>query len=106
MSTSLAFAMYKPREGAAAQMAAILKEHLPLLKRLGFATERSAYTVQSTDGTIIEIFEWAGEEAKRAAHQHPEVAALWKRMEGLCDFPVMKELPESGARFPNFKFLF
>ena len=83
----------------------ILEGHLPTLREYGLIKNSSAYMLQSDDGTIIEMFEWKDEGAKQAAHEHPAIRTLWGKMQGICDFPSLNDLPESGTRFPNFKVL-
>ena len=99
----LAFAMYKPKPGKEQELNTLLVDHLPTLERLGFKTSTPAFVVQSTDGTIIEIFEWVSEETKRAAHVHPDVKRIWEPMDALCTYPAMKDLPEAQKPFPEFR---
>lgn len=103
MSTSLAMAMYKPKEGKAAELQQILDEHIPRLRELDLITTLEAITAISADGTLIEIFEWKSDEAKTVAHQHPAIMAIWGRMMPICEFPALKDLPEAQRPFPNFK---
>lgn len=105
MATTLAFAMYRPKQGRRDALLGIVDSHVPTLREYGMVTERANYVAQSTDGTIIEVFEWVSDEAKRAAHEHPAVAALWEKMYALCDFGKMKDLPEAGQQFPDFKLI-
>lgn len=102
MATSIAFAMYQPKKGKSAALKKILKDHIPTLRRLELITKNSAYMVESENGTIIEIMEWKGAAAKKAAHQHPAIRAIWGKMTGICSFPAMKDLPEALHSFPNF----
>lgn len=99
---SLAIALYKPAEGQTDELMLILHDHLPTLRRLGYATERPGVLARSSDGTVLEIFEWASDGAKAAAHQHPDIRALWARMMPICTFPSLSELPEAEKPFPNF----
>jgi hypothetical protein len=101
----LAFAMYKPNEGKEDELNEILKSHLPVLKEYGLISDQAPYTVRSSDGTIIEIFEWKDEESKAIAHQHPAMRSLWGRMMGICTFPAMSDLPEGKKSFPGFSVL-
>ncbi|MCG8605047.1 hypothetical protein MJD09_08625 [bacterium] len=82
-----------------------MKDHLPTLKEYGLATDRDGYVAKSTDGTFIEVFEWASSEAKDAAHEHPAIAMIWEKMASVSDFTTMAELPEAEMRFPNFDIL-
>ncbi len=97
--------MYKPKDGSEEDLKNILKDHLPVLKQLGFITGAGHFFARSANGTLIEIFEWVSEEAKVAAHQHPAVREIWGRMMPICEFPALKDLPEAQNRFPNFDLL-
>ena len=102
MSNQMAFAIYKPKEGKADELMDLVKKHLPKLQEYGLVTDRDAYLAQSSDGSIIEVFEWAGPDASRRAHEHPAIAAIWEGMGAVADFPALETLPEAGSRFPNF----
>lgn len=99
----LAFAMYKPKKGKATELKKLLRSHLPLLLRLGLITKNGNHFVESENGTLIEIFEWTDAAAKKKAHNNPAIVKIWEKMMPLCDFPAMKDLPESKVPFPNFK---
>ena len=99
----LAFAMYKPKKGKLAELKKLLKDHIPTLRKYELITNKGAFLVQSTDGTLIEIFEWASEAAKDAAHKHPAIMKIWGPMMPICEFPAMENLPEAAKSFPNFK---
>ena len=101
-SGRLAIAMYKPRAGKSEELKKILSDHIPTLRKYELITSNSAFMVESSDGTIIEIFEWTHEDAKNHAHEHPAIRTIWGKMEGICDFPALKDLPESTRPFPNF----
>ncbi len=102
---NLAFAMYKPKKGKEQEMKDILKDHLPTLRKYELITDKGHFFAQSADGTLIEIFEWASDEAKKAAHEHPAIMQMWGKMMPICDFPAMKDLPEAAKSFPNFELL-
>lgn len=98
----MAFAMYKPKPGKRDELLGIVRGHVPTLREYGMATERSSYIAESVDGTVIEVFEWVSEEAKKAAHEHPAVAKIWERMYGAATFSAMRDLPENDKPFPDF----
>lgn len=105
-STSMAFAMYKPKEGKESELLNIVEKHIPTLQQLGLITSRDTYLSKAQDGTIIEVFEWKDDEAKRMAHANEDIRELWTAMEELCTFPAMGELPEAAqGPFPNFSLL-
>jgi len=105
MSTKLAMAMYKPKEGKSAELKAILKDHIPMLQKLELISANTAYMVESQNGTVIEIFEWMDDSAKDVAHKHPAVRAIWGKMMDICSFPHLQDLPEAKHSFPNFSVL-
>lgn len=99
----MAFAMYKPLEGKDEELLKVIEQHIPKLREIGLITNRSSYLARSTDGTIIEVFEWKDEEAKRMAHSNEDIRHIWTLMEDLCTFPAMADLPEANkGPFPNF----
>jgi quinol monooxygenase YgiN len=103
--TVLAFATYKPKAGQDKALLELVKKHLPILRELQLATDRSNYIAKSKDGTIIEVFEWTSMNAINAAHQHPAVANIWEKMTMIADFIPMNSLPEAGRPFPGFEIL-
>ena len=81
----MVIAAYKPHPGQEEALEELVRDHLPILRRLGLATDRPALAMRAGDGTIVEVFEWMSEEAVAAAHQNPDVRALWERFGALCE---------------------
>jgi quinol monooxygenase YgiN len=98
-------AVFKPHEGKDDELVEVLRDHLPLLRRLGLATERPSLVLRAGDGTLIEHFEWVDQAAIDAAHQHPEVQQLWTRYEACCSYASLGSLPEADALFPGFAYV-
>ncbi|MEE8294384.1 MAG: hypothetical protein V3R64_01595 [Sphingomonadales bacterium] len=96
-------AVYRPHTGKDAAFRALLKDHGPLLRRLGLITERRAVIMQAKDGSYIEIKEWAAGASAQAAHENAEVAALWDAMGKIADFPGLIGLEEAKEMFAHFK---
>jgi len=105
MKTKMAFAMYKPKEGKSDELAKIIDQHVSTLREYGMVSDRNNYRGQSKAGVIIEVFEWKSDEAIKAVHEHPAVAALWEKMYAVCTFEKMRDLPESDMIFPNFELI-
>ena len=42
--------------------------------------------------------------AMQVAHEHPAIRAIWGEVNGICEFPSLKDLPEADG-FPSFKIL-
>jgi hypothetical protein len=99
----IVFAAYRPHAGKDAALLRAINGHLPVLRRLGLITDRTPIVVRAKDGAIIEIFEWASEDAAHKAHQHPEVAKVWEGIGAVADIATLGSLPEAGDRFPHFE---
>ena len=95
-------AAYRPKPGQDDALLALVREHLPILRRNGLATETAAVVLRASDGTLLEIFDWVSEQAVARAHEISEVLALWERFGTLCDYVKLAELPESTKLFAEF----
>ncbi|MDP8994177.1 MAG: hypothetical protein M3N07_04205 [Pseudomonadota bacterium] len=98
----MVIAAYRPKEGKAEELEALVRDHVPFLRRLGLASDRPAAAMRAKNGEIIEVFEWK-EGAVAAAHQHPEVQKLWERFGELCDYIPLAAIEEAQAPFPGFE---
>ena len=96
-------AVYRPKPGKEAELLQVVREHLPILRKEGLATDRVAHTMRAKDGTILEIFEWASPQAIEAAHKNPNVLAMWSRFDQACELIKLDDLQETKAMFPNFE---
>ena len=76
---------YKPKPGKEADLLQLTREHVPLLRAEGLATDRPVIACQARDGTIVEAFEWVAGGTERA-HNNPEVMKLWQRYAAACDY--------------------
>lgn len=92
---------YRPKPERYDALLALVRDHLPILRRLGLATCRPAIVLGGEDGVIIEIFEWKPG-AMATAHAHPEVLAMWERFAAVCDYVPLKDLPEATTLFAQF----
>jgi hypothetical protein len=101
----LAFASYKPKQGQETALMELVEKHLPKLRELGLATDRDNYIAKSSDGRIIEVFEWVSSNAVSAAHQHPAVSDIWEKMTLVADFLPMNTLPEGNGPFVDFEMI-
>ena len=100
----IVFALYLPKPGRADDLLAIVKEHVPALRKLGLVTGRVPIVARSRkDGTIIEAFEWASAEAIERAHRDPVVQKLWARFAECADYPAFGQLAEAGEVFAGFE---
>lgn len=79
---------YTLEEGARSAFLDLLRRHWATLDEQGLvgSTPSRLYDGydQGRDNVIVEIFEWKSREASAAAHQLPEVLAIWEPMGQLC----------------------
>ena len=94
---------YRPRPGKEQQLLELTREHLPILRSQGLATDRPSYVMKSADGTIVEVFEWVSQEAIAGAHQNPVVIGLWQRFEAVCTYAIPSNIPEFQKMFSHFE---
>lgn len=92
---------YKPKPGKEADLLQLTREHVPLLRAEGLATDRPVIACQAKDGTIVEVFEWVAGGTERA-HYNPEVMKLWQRYAAACDYVPLATLSESSTQFASF----
>jgi quinol monooxygenase YgiN len=90
------FFVFPDRE---AEFEDLLARHYPTLAELGLveAQPHLALRGRTSDGRVfyVEILPWKDAGAVARAHEHPAVAAIWERMEGLCEsmeFPHAEKL--------------
>lgn len=102
MSTIIVIVGYKPKPGKAAALRQLMKEHLPILQRLGLATDRESILMEAKDGTIIEVFEWKSQAAIDQAHTHPVVLEMWGKYAEACDYIPVGQIAESADLFSAF----
>jgi hypothetical protein len=102
MTGQIVIAAYRPHTGKDEQLKELLKNHVPRLRRLNLATDRTPVLMQAANGTFIEVFEWASAEAIERAHEHPVVHTMWAEFEAVCDYESLSNLEEIKGLFPGF----
>jgi hypothetical protein len=98
---SIVIVAYKPKPGKEADLLQLTREHVPLLRSEGLATDRPVIACQAKDGTIVEVFEWAAGGTEKA-HANPVVLKLWERYAAACDYVPLTSLPEASNMFASF----
>jgi len=98
----ISIAAFKANPGKEGDLLAVLDDRLPLLRRLGLATNRAPINCRTKDGVIISISEWVSDEAIDKAHHTPEVLALWNRFFACCTWVKLDTLAESHDDFATF----
>ena len=99
----MVMALFRPKPGKEADLMACMRDHLPVLRAQGLATDRATTILRARDGTLVEIFEWMSQAAIDAAHTNPEVGKLWARYEQCCDYVTLADLREAKEMFPGFE---
>jgi len=98
----MVIASFRPREGRAAQLLQLVREHVPTLRNLGLATELTPIVMRAANGTIIEVFEWASQEAIERAHKDEIAQAMWARFAEVCEYESLANLDECKGPFAHF----
>jgi hypothetical protein len=79
---------YRVKAGREQEFISLLKRHWPTLRKLGLIHEQPRMALQGRDSaktsSFVEVFAWK-DRGFEAAHQHPEVLALWEPMEQMCE---------------------
>jgi len=99
----MVMALFRPKAAGDADLMACMRDHLPVLRAQGLATDRASTILRAADGTLVEIFEWVSAAAIDAAHANPAVLALWERYATCCDYVSLSDLAESRSMFPSFE---
>jgi hypothetical protein len=98
----LVIAAYRPKPGKEAVLLAEVRDHHALLRSEGLATDRAPTIMRASDGTIVEVFEWASPAAIEEAHANPRVQAMWGRFFACCDAVPLNRLAETANMFAEF----
>lgn len=97
----ISFAAFRPHADKDADLLEVIAGRLPLLRRLGLATDREHIVVRTPSGIIIEVSEWVSKAAIDAAHRTPEVQALWARFDECSQYVTPNDAHEFDAMFPS-----
>ena len=99
---TISVACYRPKPGCEESLLELVRNHLPPLREQGLVTGRKSIVMRTADGTIVEVFEWASEEASADAHKNPAVIELWARFAAVCTYEVPANLREFQNMFAQF----
>lgn len=98
-------AAFRPRAGMQQALEIVVAKHWSVLRAENLVTDKPRHVMRSTDGTIIEVFEWRSPQAIEAAHRNPVVQALWAEFDTACEYVPLAALPESQRLFSEFEAL-
>lgn len=93
---------YKPKPGKQADLEALMRTHLSVLRAENLVTDRDSILMRAEDGTVIEVFEWLSREAMENAHTNPKVLQMWQEYAQVCDYIPIAEVPEASNLFSEF----
>jgi hypothetical protein len=102
LRTQLAFAAYRPRNGAEAELVHLLREDLATLRRGGHVTARAAPLIRTDRGEFLVVLEWSTQHAVDDAHADPDVLAVWERKGQLADYVSLRDLAASDVPFARW----
>lgn len=86
MANSTVIGTFRVRAESEQAFRALLARHWPTLRTLGLVTEEASQIYRSTESppTYVEIFTWV-DGGYEAAHEHPDVLAIWGPMESMVE---------------------
>ena len=94
--------VYRPKKGKAEELFALVLKHGPALLSTGLTAGGKpvvyrAHNIRTNEDFFIEIFSWRDEQASRAAHQMPEIMAVWEPMTPLLEALEISVLVEAAC---------
>lgn len=102
MSGKYTLNCYRPKEGHAAALDALVARHHAVLVAEGLATEQAAIVMKAGDGTVVELYQWSSREAVDAAHTNVALGVLWGEFAEISDFVPVGQLEEAQSIFSSF----
>ena len=103
MSGVIVIVAYRPKPGKKKQLLELVRSRVPTLRRENLVTDREPTIMCARDGTIIEVSEWKSQEAIDAAHNNPNVLAMWNKFFAICDCVPLNTLAEAEEMFAGFE---
>jgi hypothetical protein len=99
-------AAYRPKPGKAQALRQLVREHQQALCDARLVASKPTILLRArSDGTLLEIFEWASARAADEAHQNPSLRAMWARLATVADFVPLSAVHEAGRAFSHFEAL-
>lgn len=92
----MVIACYRPKPDKAADVLALMKTHMPVLRAEGLVSNGPSLCGRAADGTFVEVFTWKSEAAVDAAHENPQVLAMWDKFNEVCDYCAIADV--EGAK--------
>ena len=94
---------YRPKPGKEEELLALIQKHGPALQSTGLIVGGAPVVYRAADKRsgekfFIETFSWRDEDAPEAAHQMPEVMAVWEPMTPLLAGMQLAMVEQIGAK--------
>ena len=70
--------------------------------RSSISEEVFSLIMKSSDGTIVEVFEWISKNAIEEAKENKDVQEYWERYREVCDIIPVSNLIEANTSFSEF----
>ena len=97
-------AAYRPKPGKANELRKLIHEHRRTLDEAQLTSPKPTILLRArSDGTLLEIFEWASSKAADEAHQHPSIRGMWNKLARVADFVPLSEVEEANNAFSHFE---
>lgn len=98
----MVIACYRPKPGKEAELKALMKTHLPTLRKEGLVDDGPSLCGRAADGTFVEVFCWKSQASIDAAHNNSNVLAMWDKFGEVCDFIAIGDVAEAKQMFSPF----
>lgn len=103
-TTETVIAAYRPKPGKDRELRKLIREHRRTLAEAQLVTQRKPLILRArSDGTLLEIFEWASARAPDRAHRHAPIRAMWRKLSEVADFVALSDIKEAGKAFSHFE---
>ncbi|MCE9523066.1 MAG: hypothetical protein K8S25_11635 [Alphaproteobacteria bacterium] len=104
--TETVIAAYRPKPGKDTALQKLVQQHRRILDEARLVSKRPTILLRArSDGTVLEIFEWASAKAADEAHLNPAMRAIWRKFAQIADFVPLAAIQESGNAFSHFEAL-
>lgn len=104
--TETVIAAYRPKPGKDEELRKLMCEHRQALADAHLVTRKVPLILRArSDGTLVEIFEWASAKAADRAHRHASIRAMWNKLAAVADFVALSDIAEAGKAFSHFEAL-
>ena len=87
----VALAIFTPHEGQEAEVLRVLADLYTVLRSKGYSRDL-LFRDRKHGHRLLNLRYWASEEARRSAHEDPDVHRFWATLGNLCTMEVVYEV--------------